>query len=114
VNLATPETIRKLQRALYAKAKGSPDYRFYTLYDKIFRDDMLAHAYRCSRVNDGAPGVDGQTFEEIEAYGVERWLGELAQTLRDNTYQAAEALLAQCSLYQWVERGLPFFMHNSG
>ncbi len=89
MNLATPETIRKLQRALYAKAKGSPDYRFYTLYDKVYRDDMLAHAYRCSRTNDGAPGVDGQTFEEIEAYGVERWLGELAQTLRDNTYQAA-------------------------
>jgi retron-type reverse transcriptase len=50
---------------------------------------MLTHAYRCSRANDGTPGVDGQTFEDIEAYGVERWLGELAQTRRDNTYQAA-------------------------
>jgi group II intron reverse transcriptase/maturase len=89
VNLATPETIRNLQRALYAKAKGSPDYRFYTLYDKVYREDILAHAYRCSRANDGAPGVDGQSFEDIEAYGVERWLGELAQTLRDKTYQAA-------------------------
>lgn len=89
MNLATPETIRSLQRALYAKAKGAPDYRCYTLYDKLYREDILWHAYQCCRANAGAPGIDGQTFEDIEAYGVERWLDELAETLRSKTYQPA-------------------------
>ena len=88
MNLVTPNRIRNLQRALYAKAKGSFDYRFYTLYDKVYREDILLHAYRCSRANGGVPGADGQTFEEIESYGVERWLDELAQTLRNKTYRA--------------------------
>jgi RNA-directed DNA polymerase len=87
VSLVTPETIRTLQRALYAKAKGAPDYRFYTLYDKLYREDILGFAYRCCRANAGAPGVDDQSFEDIEAYGVERWLGELAQSLRTKTYR---------------------------
>jgi RNA-directed DNA polymerase len=87
VNLETPEKVRKLQEALPAKAKGSPGYRFYLLYDKIDRADVLAWAYARCRQNRGVAGVDGQTFEGIEAYGWERWLGELAEELRKRTYQ---------------------------
>jgi group II intron reverse transcriptase/maturase len=73
---------------LQAKAKGSPGCRFYLLYDKVYRKDVLAHAYRCCRANRGAPGVDGQDFADIDAYGEERWLGELADQLRGKTYRA--------------------------
>jgi group II intron reverse transcriptase/maturase len=80
-------SVQKLQRALHAKAKAEPRYRFYTLYDKIYREDILAHAYAQCRSNKGAPGVDGQDFPDIEAYGVERWLGELALALREESYR---------------------------
>src|ERR1700758_2015271 len=73
--------------ALHAKAKAEPGYRFYALYDKISREDILAHAYAQCRSNKGAPGVDRQDFEAVEAYGVERWLGELALALRQETYR---------------------------
>jgi group II intron reverse transcriptase/maturase len=73
--------------ALHAKAKAEAGYRFYALYDKISRDDILAHAYAQCRSNKGAPGVDGQDFSDIEAYGIERWLGELALALRQKTYR---------------------------
>ena len=73
--------------ALHAKAKAEAGYRFYALYDKIFRDDILAHAYAQCRSNKGAPGVDGQEFADVEAYGVERWLGELALALREEKYR---------------------------
>jgi group II intron reverse transcriptase/maturase len=86
-NLATPKSVLKLQTALHAKAKTEPGYRFYALYDKIFREDILAHAYAQCRSNKGAPGVDGQDFAEVEAYGVEGWLGELALALREETYR---------------------------
>src|ERR1035437_7161560 len=75
--------------ALHAKAKAEPGYRFYALYDKISREDILARAYAQCRSNKGAPGVDGQDFSDIEAYGVERWLGELALALRQETYRPA-------------------------
>ena len=75
--------------ALHAKAKAEPGYRFYALYDKISREDILARAYAQCRSNKGAPGVDGQDFADIEAYGVERWLGELALALRQETYRPA-------------------------
>jgi len=78
VSLVTPPTVRKLQTALHAKAKGSPSFRYYSLYDKLSRLDVLAHAYACCKANKGAAGVDGQTFADIESYGVERWLSELA------------------------------------
>jgi RNA-directed DNA polymerase len=78
VSLQAPVRVQKLQRALHAKAKGSPACRFHALYDKIYREDILAHAYRLARSNGGKPGVDGEDFSAIEAYGVERWLGELA------------------------------------
>ena len=87
-NLSTPISVRKLQRALHAKAKAEPGFRFYALYDKLYREDVLAHAYAQCRSNRGAPGVDGQDFADIETYGVERWLGELAQSLREERYRA--------------------------
>jgi RNA-directed DNA polymerase len=86
-NLSTPKSVQKLQMALHAKAKAEAGYRFYALYDKISRDDILAHAYAQCRSNKGAPGVDGQDFADIEAYGVLRWLGELALALRQETYR---------------------------
>jgi retron-type reverse transcriptase len=87
MSLATPASVQKLQTALHAKAKGSPNCRFYSLYDKVYRKDVLTFAYKCCQANGGAPGVDGQTFEDIEEYGVERWLDELAQELKSRTYQ---------------------------
>ena len=86
-NLSTPKSVQKLQTALHAKAKAEADYRFYALYDKISREDVLAHAYAQCRSNRGAPGVDGQDFADIEAYGVQRWLGELALALRQESYR---------------------------
>ena len=86
VSLSTPEKVRKLQSALHAKAKGSPGYRFYALYDKMYREDILAFAYRCCKANGGAAGVDGQAFEDIESYGLRRWLGELTEELQKKTY----------------------------
>ena len=86
-NLSTPKSVQKLQTALHAKAKAEAGYRFYALYDKIYREDILGHAYAQCRSNNGAPGVDGQEFAEVEAYGVQRWLGELARALREETYR---------------------------
>jgi RNA-directed DNA polymerase len=86
-NLATPKSVQKLQMALHAKAKTQAGYRFYALYDKISREDILAHAYAQCRSNKGAPGVDGQDFADIDAYGLERWLAELALALREETYR---------------------------
>jgi group II intron reverse transcriptase/maturase len=78
-----------LQVALHAKAKGSSSYRFYALYDKLYRKDILRFAYDCCKANKGAAGVDGQTFEDIELYGLERWLEELTQELKSRTYKPA-------------------------
>jgi len=86
-NLSTPRRVQRLQTALHAKAKAEPGFRFYALYDKSYREDILAHAYAQCRSNKGAPGVDRQDFAEVEAYGVERWLGELALALREETYR---------------------------
>src|ERR1700726_4158083 len=87
MSLTTPASVQKLQTALHDKAKESPDFRFYALYDKMYRKDVLAFAYQCCRANGGAAGADGQTFEDIEAYGLERWLDELAQELKSRTYR---------------------------
>src|ERR1700730_9431672 len=76
-----------MEKAWHAKAKAEAGYRFYALYDKISREDILAHAYAQCRSNKGAPGVDGQDFADVEAYGVQRWLGELALALRQETYR---------------------------
>jgi RNA-directed DNA polymerase len=104
-NLETPPSVRKLQTALHAKAKAEPEYRFYLLYDKAYRADVLSFAYARCKANGGAAGVDGQTFDDIEAYGSQDrksedrktsdietdwnpWLEELAQELRDKTYRS--------------------------
>ena len=87
MSLVTPVSVQKLQTALHAKAKEAPGFRFYALYDKVYREDVLAFAYQCCKANGGAAGVDGQSFEDIEAYGVERWLDELAQELKSRTYR---------------------------
>src|SRR6266849_3666013 len=81
------ETCPEAADGVHAKAKAEAGYRFYTLYDKLSREDILAHAYVQCRSNKGAPGVDGQDFADIEAYGVERWLAELALALRQETYR---------------------------
>ena len=87
MSLPTLETVQKLQGALHAKAKGDPKFRFYSLYDKLFREDVLWSAWQRCRHHGGAPGVDGQAFADIEGYGVRKWLEELAEELRSKTYQ---------------------------
>jgi len=79
--------LQKLRAALHAKAKSAPDFRFYSLYDKVYRRDVLQAAWEQCRANDGAPGVDGQTFKDIEEYGLERWLDELTEDLRTKRYE---------------------------
>ena len=86
MSLETPIKIRMLQRKLYQKAKEEPDYRFYLLYDKIYREDILNHAYALAKSNQGAPGVDGQSFTGIEAAGLEEWLNGIRNDLRAKTY----------------------------
>jgi RNA-directed DNA polymerase len=87
MSLQTPEAIRTLRRKLYGKAKVEPNFRFYLLYDKIWRPDILHHAYDLARANQGAPGVDGVTFEQIEASGREDWLARLGEELCSETYR---------------------------
>ena len=89
MSLRPPDKVRKLQRTLHAKAKESPDYRFYALYDKVNREDILLHAYQSCKANGGAAGVDGETFEDIESYGRERWLGELSEAVRSKSYRVS-------------------------
>ena len=87
MSLTPPPKVQKLQTTLHTKAKGSPGYRFYRLYDKVYRRDILEFAYLRCRSNDGAPGGDRQTFDDIEAYGRDRWLDELTTELKERTYQ---------------------------
>ena len=86
-DLQTLEGVQKLRTALHTKAKEEPGFRFYVLYDKTYRKDVLAYAYQSCKANKGAAGVDGVRFEDIEAYGEERWLGELAERLRKKDYR---------------------------
>ena len=86
-NLTASERVQRLQRALHAKAKEAPDFRFYSLCDKVWRADVLAVAWQAVRRNGGAAGVDGETVADIESFGVERWLGALARDLKEGTYR---------------------------
>jgi group II intron reverse transcriptase/maturase len=99
MSLQPPYKVGKLQEVLRAKAKEEPAYRFYALYDKVYRADILEYAYERCRQNGGAPGVDGQTFAAIEEYGRARWLGELVQELREQTYQP------QAVRRVWIPKG---------
>src|ERR1700691_3339703 len=87
MSLETPEKIRMLQKKLYLKAKAEPNYRFYLLYDKIYREDVLFHAYELAKSNQGAPGVDEQTFAQIESQGRKEWLDGIGKELREKTYK---------------------------
>ena len=87
MSLTTPDKIRTFQRKLYCKAKAEPAFRFYVLYDKICREDILHHAYRLARANAGAPGVDEVTFAQIEERGLEAWLAGLREELVSKTYR---------------------------
>ena len=99
MSLETPIKVEKLRMALHAKAKEEPEFRFYQLYDKLYRSDVLEFAYRVSRSNKGGAGIDGTTFEQIDSDGVERWLGELTQELKQKTYRADPLKRV------WLEKG---------
>jgi RNA-directed DNA polymerase len=86
-SLETPDKVRELQIKLYRKAKSEPDFRFYLLYDKIHRADVLQRAWLLAKANNGAPGVDGQSFEQIESEGMMEWLDGLRKELHDKTYR---------------------------
>jgi RNA-directed DNA polymerase len=92
MSLKTPEKIRNFQRKLYLKAKAEPDFRFYLLYDKIYREDILAHAYRLARANGGIAGVDGVMFEQIESEGLDDWLSGIRGQLRTKAYKPQPVL----------------------
>ena len=83
MSLTTPSKIRELQIKLYRKAKSEPGFRFYQLYDKVYREDVLLRAWTLAKANQGAPGVDGERFEDIESRGLMEWLNGLRQELHD-------------------------------
>ncbi len=87
MSLSPPEKVKKLQQTLHEKAKANPTYRFYALYDKLYRMDVLQYAWKCCRANGGKPGVDGIDFAQIESEGVESWLETVAEELRAKTYR---------------------------
>ena len=96
VSLETPNRIREFQRKLYVKAKQEPAFRFYLLYDKIHRQDILTHAYALAKANGGAPGVDGESFAGIEVGGRELWLVKLRQELIEGRYRPQAVLRCGC------------------
>src|SRR5260370_35468236 len=87
MSMATASKIRELQIKLYRKAKDEPEFRFYQLYGKVYREDILNHAYALARANDGAPGVDGESFEDIESRGLAEWMNGLREALRNKPHE---------------------------
>ena len=87
MSLKTPDKIQNLQRKLYLKAKSEPEYRFYVLYDKVHREDILIHAYRLAKANGGSAGTDGVTFDQIASEGVAKWLTGIREQLLAKTYR---------------------------
>ena len=109
-NLTASEKVQRLQTALHAKAKEAPGFRFYSLSDKVWRDDVLVVAWQAVRRNGGAAGVDGETVEDIESFGVERWLGALAQDLKAGTYRpraVRQVLIPKKKRGQFRPLGIP-------
>ena len=106
MSLKTPESIRQLQRKLYVAAKQQPERRFHQLYDKIYRADILAHAYALARANAGVAGVDGMTFEDIEKAGLAQWLERLRKELHDKTYKPSPVRRAMIAKVGGGERPL--------
>jgi RNA-directed DNA polymerase len=92
VSLEIPDKLRELRIKLYRKAKNEPEFRFYLLYDKVYRTDVLLRAWSLAKANDGCPGVDGQSFEDIESEGVMGWLNGLGKELREKTYRASPVM----------------------
>jgi RNA-directed DNA polymerase len=92
MGLQTPDKIRTFQRKLYLKAKSEPDFRFYLLYDKIYRTDILYHAYRMAKANGGSAGVDNVTFKDVESGGVDEWLSGIRDELRTKAYRPQSVL----------------------
>src|ERR1700688_4787901 len=108
MSLETPIKIRILQRKLYQKAKEEPSYRFYLLYDKMYREDVLAHSCALVRSNQGAPGVDGQSFWGIESQGLEEWLrGDARRYERDKSHGFPRGMLSVTSNSSSGSSGLP-------
>ncbi len=115
MSLATPDKIRTLQRKLYAKAKQEPAYRFYALYDKISRAEVLAYAWQLVRANRGSPGVDGISFEAIESgIGVDKFLRELAQDLESKTYRAQPVRRVMIPKTDGSQRPLGYRRYKTG
>ena len=106
MSLTTPRAIQALQRKLYLKAKQEPNLRFYALYDKVSRSDILAHAYALARSNGGAPGVDRVRFEDMASYGVEKFLAELRQELQEKRYRPEAVLRVMITKPNGGERPL--------
>ena len=108
--LAASERVQRLQTALHAKAKGAPDFRFYSLSDKVWRDDVLAVAWQAVRRNGGAAGVDGETVADVESQGVDGWLGVLARDLKEGTYRpqaVRQVLIPKKQRGQFRPLGIP-------
>jgi RNA-directed DNA polymerase len=86
-SLEAPDKVRELQNKLYRKAKSEPGFRFYQLYDKLYRKDVLLRAWELAKANAGAPGVEGESFQDIESHGMLEWLNGLGKELHDKTYR---------------------------
>ena len=115
-SLTVSDGVQRIQTALHAKAKEAPGFRFYSLSDKVWRDDVLAVAWQAVRRNGGAAGVDGETVADIDAFGVERWLGALARDLKEGTYRphaVRQVLIPKKQRGKFRPLGIPGATHRN-